>query len=96
MLLIELLKQLKEMNVKETIVEKKIEQGDKVEVNFEVSIAKVIIEGGKNTKYPIIIGEGKMIPGFEDKILSLKANEETEFELKFPDTDIIGRVVGDV
>ena len=79
------IKQLKEMNVKEIITDKKIEKGDKVEVNFEISIAKVIIEGGKNTKYPIIIGEGKMIPGFEDKIISLKANEETEFELKFPD-----------
>jgi len=79
------IKQLKEMNVKETIADKKIEKGDKAEVDFEVSIAKVVIEGGKNTKYPVIIGEGRMIPGFEDKIIGLKANAETEFELKFPD-----------
>ncbi len=79
------IKQLKEMNVKEIITNKKIEQGDKVEVDFEVSIAKVIIEGGKNNKYPVIIGEGRMIPGFEDKIIGLKTNDKKEFELKFPD-----------
>ena len=79
------IKQLKEMNVKEIITNKKIEKGDKVEVDFEVSIAKVIIEGGKNNKYPIIIGEGRMIPGFEDKIIGLKTNDKKEFELKFPD-----------
>ncbi len=73
------------MNVKEIITNKKIEQGDKVEVDFEVSIAKVIIEGGKNNKYPVIIGEGRMIPGFEDKIIGLKTNDKKEFELKFPD-----------
>ncbi len=78
------IKQLKEMNVKETIAKKKIEKGDKVEVDFEVSIAKVIIEGGKNNKYPLIIGEGRMIPGFEDKIMGLKANDEIEFILRFP------------
>ncbi len=78
------IKQLKEMNVKETITDKKIKKGNKVEVDFEISIAKVIIEGGKNSKYPIIIGEGRMIPGFEDKIIGLKSNDEKKFELKFP------------
>jgi len=79
------IKQLTEMNVKETVEDKKIEKDDKVEVDFEVSIAKVVIEGGKSIKYPIIIGEGRMIPGFEEQIMGLKANDEKEFELKFPD-----------
>ncbi len=79
------LKQLQELNVKETIADRAAKQGDKVEVDFEATIDKVVIEGGKSYKYPIVIGEQRMIPGFEEQLIGLKANEEKEFELKFPD-----------
>lgn len=78
------IKQLTEMNVKETIEKKKAEKGDKAEINFEVLINKAVIEGGKNDKYPIVLGESKMIPGFEEEIIGLKAGDKKEFELKFP------------
>ncbi|MBT7553407.1 trigger factor, partial [bacterium] len=45
---------------------------------------KVVIEGGKNPKYPMVIGEGRMIPGFEDKIIGMKKDDKQEFELSFP------------
>ncbi len=79
------IEQLGQMNVKEIIVERKAKQGDKVELDFEVLINKAIIEGGKNSKYPIVIGDSKMIPGFEEKIIDHKAGDAFEFELKFPD-----------
>ncbi len=79
------IKQLQNMNVKETVVDRSAKNGDKVEVDFEVLIDKVVIEGGKSYKYPVILGEGHMIPGFEDKLLDHKANDELEFELKFPE-----------
>ncbi|MCD4760450.1 trigger factor [bacterium] len=79
------LEQLINMNVKETIVDKKAGKGDKVEVDFEVFINKVIVEGGKNPKYPLIIGQSQMIPGFENYLIGLKAGDKKEFELKFPD-----------
>lgn len=77
--------QLQEMQVAENKVERVANNGDKVELDFEVSIDKVLIEGGKSTKYPIVLGEGKMIPGFEEKIIGSKAGDDLEFELKFPD-----------
>ncbi|MBT4849643.1 trigger factor [Candidatus Parcubacteria bacterium] len=77
--------QLKETNVKEVAVDRKAKKADKLELDFEVLREKVIIEGGKNPKYPIVIGEGKMIPGFEDKLIGLKKGDKKEFELKFPD-----------
>ena len=78
------IEQLQSMNVKETVVERAIKKDDKAEVDFEVYLDKVIIEGGKNPKYPIIIGDNKMIPGFEEQIIGLKAGDKKEFELKFP------------
>ena len=79
------LEQLSQMNVKEAIVERAAKKGDKVELDFEVLINNAIIEGGKNPRYPIILGEGKMIPGFEDEIIGLKTGADKEFELAFPD-----------
>ena len=75
---------LKKMQVKEVLVAREAQKGDRVEVDFEVSLDKVVIEGGQGKKYPIVLGEGQMIPGFEEQIEGLKKNEEREFKLKFP------------
>ncbi|MCB9803128.1 trigger factor [Candidatus Nomurabacteria bacterium] len=89
-------KHLQEMQVKEAVVDRVANNGDKVELDFEVSIDKVVIEGGKSSKYPIVLGEGKMIPGFEEKIVGSKANDELTFDLKFPDkyfqTNLAGKL----
>lgn len=77
--------QLSQMNVKEAIVERAAKNGDKVELDFEVLINNAVIEGGKNPKYPIVLGEGKMIPGFEEQIVGLKTGDDKKFNLKFPD-----------
>jgi trigger factor len=79
------IQQLQSMNVKEKISNKAISKGDKAEIDFEVTFDKVVIEGGKHNKYPIVIGEGNMIPGFEDNLIGMKKGEEKKFDLKFPD-----------
>jgi trigger factor len=79
------IQQLRTMRVEEKLVERVANKGDKIEADFEVSINKVVVEGGKNHKYPVILGEGRMIPGFEEKLVGSKANDELEFDLKFPD-----------
>ncbi|MBT7553423.1 trigger factor, partial [bacterium] len=79
------LEQLTNMRVEEKIVERVANNGDKVEVDFEVSIDKVVIEGGKSTKHPLVLGQGQMIPGFEEKIVGAKAGDDLKFDLKFPD-----------
>jgi trigger factor len=78
------LEQLQNMQVKEAPVDRAAKKGDKVEVDFEVLVDKVVIEGGKNPKYPLVLGEGRMIPGFEDKMVGMKKDEAKEFELSFP------------
>lgn len=79
------LAQLQEMQVKETISNQPAQTGDKVEIDFEVYINKAIMEGGKNSKYPVVIGQNQMIPGFEKKLMDHKVGDELKFSLKFPD-----------
>lgn len=60
-------------------------KGDRVEIDFEVREGGVKIEGGESKNHPLVLGEGKFIPGFEDELVGMKADEEKEFELKFPE-----------
>lgn len=78
------LEQLQNMQVKETPVNRASQKGDKVEIDFEVLVDKVVIEGGKNSKYPLVLGDGRMIPGFEDQIIGMTKEQHKEFELDFP------------
>ncbi|NCN07739.1 trigger factor [Candidatus Falkowbacteria bacterium] len=80
-----IIEDIRKMQATEKLVEREAKTGDKVEVNFEVFLDKVPIEKGKQDKYPVVIGENKFIPGFEEKIIGMKAGAEKEFELKFPE-----------
>lgn len=76
---------LRKMQQKENLVERASKMGDKMDINFEVFLDKAPIENGSQQKYPIVLGEGKFIPGFEEAIVGLKAGEEKEFDLNFPE-----------
>lgn len=75
---------LRRMRASEVLVEREAKLGDKVEVKFNVYLDKVPIEGGSSNKYPLVLGENTMIPGFEDNVVGMKKDEEKEFELSFP------------
>jgi len=79
------LEDLKKFKAKESLADKVAEKGDKVIMNLNVFVDNVPIEGGQTPNHSVIIGENLMIPGFEDNLLGLKANEEKEFALKFPE-----------
>ncbi|MBI5466398.1 MAG: trigger factor [Candidatus Kerfeldbacteria bacterium] len=68
----------------EAAVSRQAKLGDRVEINFEVSMGGVVIDGGQGSKYPVVLGRHQLIPGFEGQLIGLKAEEEKEFELVFP------------
>lgn len=80
-----ILDDIRKMRSKEKLTERPAQIGDKLEIDFEIFLDGVPIERGQHQKYPIIIGENKFIPGFEDQLVGLKAGEVKEFKLKFPE-----------
>lgn len=78
------LEDLRKMRAKETLVDRKSKEGDKMEINFEVFLDKVPIDNGRQEKFPLVIGEKSFIPGFEEQLIGLAKDEEKTFQLEFP------------
>jgi len=60
-------------------------KGNRVEIDFEVRHGGTRIEDGVSKNHPLILGEGRFLPGFEEKIEGMKAGEERNFFLKVPE-----------
>lgn len=58
--------------------------GDIVDVDFEGKVDGELFEGGKAQGIAITLGEGRLIPGFEDQLVGAKANDEREVRVTFP------------
>ncbi len=76
---------LANQRAKAKTVSREAKKGDQLEIDFEVFQDNVPIEGGTAKKHQIIIGQGQFIPGFEENLIGLKAGEEKEFDLVFPE-----------
>ncbi|WP_323843623.1 trigger factor [Moraxella sp. Pampa] len=61
-----------------------LEDGDEATFDFEGSIDGEKFEGGTAEDYRLIIGSGRMIPGFEDGMKGMKAGEEKTIKVTFP------------
>ncbi|HJS15930.1 MAG TPA: trigger factor [Rheinheimera sp.] len=58
--------------------------GDRVIIDFVGSIDGEEFEGGKASDFTLELGQGRMIPGFEDGIIGKKAGEDVTVEVTFP------------
>ncbi|KJY88033.1 trigger factor [Pseudoalteromonas sp. GCY] len=58
---------------------------DRVTVDFVGTIDGEEFEGGKAEDFPLELGQGRMIPGFEDGIVGKKAGEEVVSDVTFPE-----------
>jgi len=68
--------------------------GDQVIIDFEGSVDGEKFEGGTATNYPMTLGAGQMIPGFEEGILGMKAGDEKVIDVTFPEqyhADLAGK-----
>jgi trigger factor len=66
------------------VVERAGKEGDQVDIDFVGSIDGEEFEGGKAEHFSLDLGDKKMIPGFEDGIMGMKAGEEKVIDVKFP------------
>ena len=73
-------------------VERAAQAGDRVHVDFTGTIDGVEFGGGQARDFPIVLGEGRMLPEFEAAITGAAAGDTREFPLTFP-ADYHGREV---
>lgn len=67
------------------IDDRAVETGDMIKLDFEGFVDGTAFEGGKGTDYPLTIGSGSFIPGFEDQLVGAKLGEEMEVNVTFPE-----------
>jgi trigger factor len=63
----------------------KAKDGDQVVIDFKGSVDGVAFEGGTADDFPLVLGSGSFIPGFEDQLVGAKAGDELEVKVRFPD-----------
>ncbi|OOY20469.1 trigger factor [Thioclava sp. DLFJ5-1] len=60
------------------------ENGDQVVIDFEGFVDGEAFEGGKGEGYPLEVGSGSFIPGFEEQLVGAKAGDDVEVTVTFP------------
>ncbi len=68
-----------------TVEDRGAENGDITTIDVEGFVDGVAFEGGKGTDYPLTLGSGSFIPGFEDQLVGAKAGDHVEVNVTFPE-----------
>ena len=74
-----------EKNARVVEVKREIKKDDIATIDFTGSVDGVEFEGGKGEDYPLTIGSGTFIPGFEDQLIGHKAGETVDVKVTFPE-----------
>ena len=90
------LKEMAERNSRMVSVDRAVKKGDTANINFEGFLEGVPFEGGKGEDYDLAIGSGSFVPGFEEQLIGMKAEEEKDIDITFPEdyhADLAGKAV---
>ncbi len=68
-----------------SVEDRPVQDGDMTELDFEGFVDGVAFEGGKVENYPLTIGSGAFIPGFEEQLIGAELNKEVEVNVTFPE-----------
>ena len=92
----ERLNEMAERNARLVSVERKAKKGDTAVIDFEGFLDGTPFEGGKGENYELELGSGSFVPGFEDQVIGMKAGEEKDVDITFPEDyqkDLAGKAV---
>ena len=67
------------------VTDRAVADKDDVTLDFEGFVDGVAFEGGKGENYPLTIGSGSFIPGFEEQLIGAEIDKETEVKVTFPE-----------
>lgn len=68
-----------------TVDDREAQMGDTVELDFEGFVDGTAFDGGKGENYPLELGSGSFIPGFEEQVAGHKTEEEFDVNVTFPE-----------
>lgn len=81
-----MVQKLREQKITWNEVERISQSKDRISINFSGMSEGENFTDGKVENYPVEIGSNKMIPGFEDQLIGLKAGDSKTFEVSFPES----------
>lgn len=81
----ERLNEMAERNARLVSVDRKAKKGDIAVIDFEGFDNGEAFEGGKGENYELELGSGSFVPGFEDQLVGMKAGEEKDIDITFPE-----------
>lgn len=67
------------------VTDRAVKDGDMTIIDFEGFVDGVAFEGGKGESYPLTIGSGAFIPGFEEQLVGVELDKEVEVNVTFPE-----------
>lgn len=67
------------------VKDRAVKDGDMTVIDFEGFVDGVAFDGGKGENYPLMIGSGAFIPGFEDQLVGAEIGKEVEVNVTFPE-----------
>ena len=79
------LKEMADRNSRLVSVERAVKKGDTADIDFEGFDNGVAFDGGKGENFDLEIGSGSFVPGFEDQVIGMKAGEEKDIDITFPE-----------
>ncbi len=82
----EVIEKERESNARNIAVEDRaVKDGDMTVIDFEGFVDGEAFEGGKGENYPLTIGSGAFIPGFEEQLIGAEIGKEAEVNVTFPE-----------
>jgi len=66
-------------------VDRKAKKGDTAVIDFEGFKDGVAFDGGKGENYNLALGSGTFVPGFEEQVIGMKAGQEKDIDITFPE-----------
>lgn len=68
-----------------SVTDRPVKEQDTAYIDFEGFVDGVAFEGGKGENYPLVIGSGSFIPGFEDQLIGAEIGQDIEVKVTFPE-----------
>ena len=92
-----ILKELQQMRRKEVLVKRPAKIGDRVEIDLEMFVDKVLLENGQVKNLSVVLGQDFYVPGLSDQLVGLTSGQSKEFTLQYPaehfDKKLAGRQI---